>query len=98
MTLQRDCMPFAFYKYDSNCLDGKISVFSDRFLSNFKDSGKIKKPAVVIENYSPRQAIILGNSTPSQGTFSDFTSGTSSYVRRPNISLGRCLKIYGGAY
>ena len=35
-TLKRRSRPFALREYDLNRLDGNISTFSDRFLTNFQ--------------------------------------------------------------
>ena len=35
------CRPFALCKCDVNCLDGNISAFSDKFLTNFQGSAQL---------------------------------------------------------
>lgn len=66
-----------FTMYDLNLLDGNISAFSDRFITNFTVCPHIffkesQGQGIVFEYFTLGQGFILGNWTPEQGTISYF--------------------------
>ena len=77
LTPKRRFRPFALRDYDLNRLDGNISTFSDRFLTNFQSRArfrlkKLKDKVLFKLPFAPRQCIIFRNLTAGWGSISDF--------------------------
>ena len=71
---ERLCRPFALLNCDLNRLDGNISSFSDRFLTNFQDSARLfeetQGPGIVFKVFLWDRVTFSG--IPGQCAFSGF--------------------------